>query len=170
MERFKLFHIVIDEVKRRSRHDLVIACRPKGKRRNARFGTQFRSTAQYSSMELAPNMIQKSDREKIYVFLTMSCNFLIESHSAIAPLTIMCGFYHQPLMMALEYTAVLMCLFNSSPISAVVPQWLQLLVGGWVCTVLRGAVHTFSCSSCIWCLVVGCYTVEWTNRLMVIFK
>ena len=82
----------------------------------------------------------------------------------------MCGFYHQPLMMALEYTAALMCLFNSSPISAVVPQWLQLLVGGWVCTVLRGAVHTFSCSSCIWCLVVGCYTVEWTNRLMVIFK
>ena len=88
----------------------------------------------------------------------------------MAPLTIMCGFYHQPLMMALEYTAALMCLFNLSPISAVVPQWLQLLVGGWVCTVLRGAVHTFSCSSCIWCLVVGCYTVEWTNRLMVIFK
>ena len=83
----------------------------------------------------------------------------------------MCGFYHQPLMMALEYTAALMCLFNLSPISAVVPQWLQLLVGGWASTA--------------WCcpqflllflplvssaLVVGCYMVEWTNRLMVIFE
>ena len=62
-------------------------------------------------------------------------------------------------MMALEYTAALMCLFNLSPISAVVPQWLQLLVGGWASTAwccpqfLLLFLPLVSCA-----LVVGCYT------------
>ena len=100
--------------------------------------------------------VQCKNLRIIIFWMKMTCRyliyFLIESHSAIAPLTIMCGFYHQPLMMALEYTAALMPFqFKSnlsccSTVVAITGGWVGLYCTAWCCPhFLLLFLHLVSC-------------------------